>query len=1049
MKKIILLMLATLSVFSAFSQSIEVSGTASDAKDNSTLPGVTVLVKGTTNGTITDIDGNFSITANKGDVLVFSYIGYETAEKTISSARLNVALSLDAKLLDEVVAVGYGTMKKSDVTGAVSSIKADDLKKAPAANFSQALQGKAAGVTVNANSGQPGAKAEVRIRGIGTLNNSEPIYVVDGIIVGDISFLNANDIESTEILKDASAAAIYGSRGANGVIIVTTKQGKEQKGKISVDIYAGIQNRWRKLDLMKSQEFAKTLVYMNEVQSEIGFYNNFGFNYWLQYYRLGKTSPYYPVTALNNPVSAATVFNYSKQETDWQDEVFVPNALVQSYNVSFSGGDEKKKYALSAGYFDQKGTIIGSYYKRLTIRANTSYQIRNWISVGETMTYTASTYRNAPNNSGSAGASVLTAALAMAPWDPTHYPAGSVNYLGEDISGQPAAASNFKNVTNPFSMVETNHPMDYTDRVVGDVHLELTPFKGFSFRSAVSIDFSMLRNRSFGDQYEYSTYDKRDKNFLSSSLSRYFTLTIENIATYARTFDKHNFSIMAGQTTEEWNYYKIGNSGATILNPVPSNWYLSQTTTDNTNPAGDEVDRTRMLSFLGRINYNYADRYLITINFRADGSSKFPENRWGYFPSVALGWRISNEKFMQNIKWLDNLKLRAGWGQLGNQASANSADFTQTINSGMYFSSYPFGLGTAYVGTDGWVKDGQTIAQGASINTWVNLNGKWEITEQTNIAIDFQGLRNRLSATIDIFRRDTKEMFLYVNAPAYAGDLFAPKANVGVVRNDGLEITADWQDKAGKVSYSVGGNISFLKNTLIALNGGAPLYGDRVISTEGLALFTYYGYEYLGMYQSDDEANEYLNNTLAGTFKQGDAKYRDVNNDGKINDSDRLPLGNPFPWLSYGINLGVNFYGFDVSMFFQGVYGNEIYNAQRHQLEGPGNQTVMSTAMRDCWTSANPNGTIPNPRNSVNFYTSSRFVEDGAYLRLKNLQIGYTLPSKITDKAHIDRLRFYVSASNLLTITKYTGYDPEIGSGVDYGNYPQARSVIFGVNCDF
>ncbi|MDR0618750.1 MAG: TonB-dependent receptor [Bacteroidales bacterium] len=1034
------MLFCTLNVSVLYSQNItqvNVQGTVTD-KTGEPVAGANVFIKGTAVGTTTDADGNYKIQVSSNGVLVFSFIGMGSVERPVDGGgTINVSMVQDARIMDEVVVVGYGTMKKSDVTGAVASIKGDALKRSPSANLTQALQGRVAGVTVNSNSGQPGSAATVRIRGIGTLNNSDPVYVVDGIIVSDISFINANDIESSEILKDASAAAIYGSRGANGVVIITTKQGKQQKGKISVDVYAGVQNRWKKLDVMQRDEFAKTLVMLADVPSETALFNNGkGFNKWIKL-RLGS-SPYYP-----------TNFDYSKQETDWQDEVFVSNAAIQNYNLSFEGGDETKQYALSAGYYDQQGTIIGSYYKRLTVRANTSYKIRKWLTVGENMTYMTSTYRNAPNNSGSAGASVLTAALAMAPWDPTHYPEGSVNNQGEDISGRPSAASNFKDVTNPFSTVEMNHPMDYTDRVVGDVYLNLTPIDGLSIRSSVSLDFSLLRNRSFGDAYEFSAYDGRTENFLSSSLSRYYTLTNQNIITYAKNIGNHNFSVMAGHTAEEYNYYNLGNSGSTILVPKPENWYLSQTTENNTNPAGDGVDRSRMISFLGRLHYAYDNRYLITVNFRADGSSKFPQHRWGYFPSTAIGWRISEEKFMQNLTGLDELKLRFGWGQLGNQSSVGSGDFLQGINSGMYFSSYILGQGGAYIQPNGFVNDGQSAAQGASINTWVNEDGKWEVTEQWNVAVDWGILQNRLSGTVDLFRRTTKEMFLFVSAPAYTGNLFSPKANVGTVRNDGIEMSLLWQERKGKFSYSVSGNISFIKNELAALNGGYPVYGDRVISDVGLGLYTYYGYEYLGIYRTDKEANEHLYNTVAGTYRAGDAKYFDRNNDGKINDDDRMELGNPFPWLTYGINASFEYFGFDFTFFFQGIYGNKLYNAQREDLEGPGNKTVMSTAMRDAWTPSNTDGSIPNPRNAVNFYPSSRFLESGAYLRLKNLQLGYTLPQKITRKLYIDKFRVYVAASNLLTLTKYSGYDPEVGSGVDYGNYPQARTVLFGVNLEF
>ncbi len=1053
-----LLLTLFLLVFSASLSAQNLLSISGHVVDDNNEPaiGVSVLIQGTSKGTTTDINGDYSLQSTSNALLTFSFSGLkEVSEPVNGRTRIDVAMSADINQLDEVVVVGYGVMKKSDVTGAVSSIKADALQKTPASSITQALQGRAAGVTVNANSGQPGAAATIRIRGIGTLNNSDPIFVVDGIIVNDIAFLSSNDIESTEILKDASAAAIYGSRGANGVVLITTKKGKEKEGKISFDAYVGVQNRWRKLDVMKSHEFAQTMINFNDVRSEINAYNggvtgtNKGFNYWLSAYRLG-TSPYYPVIYDNwhSSIKNPNGFDYSSQETDWQDEVFVSNAVVQSYSLSFNGGNDKQKYALSASYYDQDGTVIGSYYQRFTLRANTSYQIRKWLNVGENITYMTSTQRMAMNNSGSAGASILTAALAMAPWDPTHYPTGSVNSLGEDLSGRPAAASNFKNVTNPFSMVETSHPNDYTDRVVGDVYMDLTPFKGFTLRSSASLDLSNPRSRTFNDKYEYSSYDKRDKNFLTSSLSRYSTFMVQNIATYMNSIGKHSFSVMAGQTTEEWNYYSLGNSGASILNPVESNWYLSQTTEDNTNPAGDNVDRTRMFSLLGRAHYTYDDRYMLTVNFRADASSKFPEHMWGYFPSAAVGWVISKESFMKDIHFLDNLKIRVGWGQLGNQSSVGSGDFLQTINSGMYFSSYVLGQGTA-AQSGGSVVDGQSAALGASVNTWVNSGGKWEITEQWNAAVDFSFFSRKLSGTVDFFRRDTKEMFLYTSAPAYTGNLFSPKANVGTVRNDGVEISLEHQNNFNKFYFTVGGNMSFIKNNLVALNGGDAVYGDRVISTQGMALFSYYGYEYLGLFGSNEEVAQYLHSTPTGTYSMGDAKYRDVNGDGKINDDDRVNLGNPFPWLTYGINLSGEYRGFDMQVFFQGVYGNKLYNAQREKLEGPGNESVMSTAMRNAWTPSTPNGNIPNPRNAVNFYTSSRFVEDGSYFRLKNIQLGYTIPKELTQRAKIDRLRVYVSANNLLTFTNYTGYDPEVGSGVDYGNYPQSLTVSFGCNIDF
>ena len=601
-------------VISLHGQNKTIGGTVISEEDDLPLIGVMVVVEGNNKqATITDFDGNYSIDAPSDGKLVFSYIGYTTQTVEIKGqSKIDVKMANDALMLDEVVAIGYGSIKKSDLTGAVSSIKADQLQKTPASGIDQALQGRAAGVTVNANSGQPGAAAEVRIRGIGTIGDSSPIYVVDGLIVADISFLSPNDIESTEILKDASSSAIYGSRGANGVVLVTTRKGKEGKTKVSFNSYIGIQNSWNKLDLMKSSEFAETIVNLNNVASEMNYYKNNGFNKWLYAYRLGK-SPYYPsVISDSNP----TGLDYSQIETDWQDKVFKKNALIQNHHISVEGGNEKSRYAISASYFNQDGTIMGSDYERLSLRANSTIKVKSWLTIGENISFMTSTGRNAMNNNSSPGASILSAALAMAPWDPTHYPAGSTNLEGKDLSGEISASSNFRNVVNPFSMVANSHPENITERWVGDVFLELTPIKNIKFRSAISLDLTNNRNKLFKNVHDHSTYDRADKNYLSSDMARYSTVLWENILTYNKTISKHDFTIMGGQTVEEYNRYSMGGSGASILNPSKNNWYLSQTTEDKT--FNDGASRTRMFSLLGRLHYSFDSRYLATFSFRAD-----------------------------------------------------------------------------------------------------------------------------------------------------------------------------------------------------------------------------------------------------------------------------------------------------------------------------------------------------------------------------------------------------------------------------------------------
>ncbi len=1061
MKKLFsLILLIALSIpFLSAQDKWSVSGIVKGEEDGEPIIGANVFVKGTTNGTITDVDGNFTLSVEPQSTIVISMIGFQNFEKqiTVPNDYLNVVLKQDNYVLDEIVSVGYGTMKKSDLTGAVASIKSKELQKTPAAGLDQALQGKVAGVTVNANSGQPGEAAVVRIRGIGTVNNSSPIYVVDGMIVEDISFLSPNDIESTEVLKDASSTAIYGSRGANGVILIKTKKGEKGKSRVSVSTYTGIQNRWNKLDLMKRDEFAETLLKLNPKASSISKYQQDGFNAWMKD-NVG-TSPYYPLLRTSgNPYG----MDYASVETDWQDEVFKKNAVIQDYYASFSGGDENNNYVLSASYFNQDGTVIGSNYERLTLRVNTSLKVNDWLKIGENLSFVNSTGRNAMHNSSSPGASVLSAAIAMAPWDPTHYPEGSINNQGEDLGGQIAAASNFKNVVNPFSMVKHNHPENIVERWVGDMFVELTPFKNFKWRSAISMDLANNRNRSFGDAYQYSDYDKRNKNFLSSNMQHYRTLIIENIANYSVDLGKHSISLMAGQTAEEYNNYGMGGAGASILNPTETNWYLSKTTEDKTE-ANDNVARTRMFSLLGRFHYSFDSRYLLTVNFRGDGSNKFPENVWGYFPSMALAWRISEENWMKGIESLDFMKLRFGWGQIGNDKIASNSFATTMFESNTVFTGYPLGLT-------------QTLANGATVLTYANKGGKWETTEQLSAGIDFGFGKGLITGSFDGFIRDTKEMLLGVKAPAQVGNRFDPLANVGTVRNEGIEISLGHSGKIGKVSYNIDGNASFIRNELTALNGGSPVYGDRTLSDEGLALYTLWGYQFEGVYKTDQEAMDHLWSYSASEIgaHAGDARYKDLSGpegtpDGKIDDYDKTDIGNPFPWLTYGFNIGANFKGFDLQMFFQGVYGNEIYNAVRHRTEGAGNDATLSTSMRNVWVDytdvmktsletygvdwtqlVNTGGTIPNPTgNPMNRETSDRLVESGAYLRLKNMQLGYTIPNKVTEKAGISRCRFYLSGSNLLTWTSYSGYDPEVGSGIDYGNYPQARTITLGVNLDF
>jgi len=1067
-------LLLTLLAFSLMSmaQSLTVTGVVMAQDEPDPVIGANVTIKGTTVGTITDFDGNFELPAKVGDVLQVSFMGYKTQDVKVTGAGpLRVTLVTDNVQLQEVVAIGYGTMKKSDLTGAVTSVSADQLLKAPVAGLDQALQGRAAGVTVTSNSGQPGEAATIRIRGIGSaLGGNDPLYVVDGVITGDIKWLSPTDIKSMEILKDASAAAIYGSRGANGVILITTKSGGEGKVNISFDAYWGFQNRWKKMDVLGAKDFADTelrIGAMRDGAEQISFYMNNGFRPWLNMYKLGnldinKISEYYPIN-----------FAYENQETDWQDEVFKPNAFMHNYNLSFDGGSEKGHYALSASYFGQQGTIVGSDYNRFTLRLNSDFKVREWLKVGEHFSIMSSYGRNAMNNSSSAGASMITAALAMAPWDPVYYPEGSVNKLGEDISGHYSAGSNFKNVTNPYQMAFNSEPNHRAERAIGDLFLEITPVKGLTIKSSISADYEVNRSRNFTWPNIYTSYNASDMNFLNANINRALQLLEETTVTYAREIGKHNFSVMVGQTWSEFNYYGIGGSGSTILNPTPSNWYLNKVTADQTF-ASDDVARTRRLSFLGRVFYNYDSRYMITANFRADASSKFTKNPWGFFPSVALAWRLSEEPFMRDLDldWLDNIKFRAGFGQVGNDGVPANAFQLTMFSAQNVFVSYPFGP-EQYANP-------ANATNGAAVLTLIDQNGKWETNQQWDAGIDFSFWNGKLSGTIDYFRRDTKDALLYVNAPAQVGNRGAPVKNVGNIRNEGVEITLNHDNRVGAVTYNIGANMSFLHNELTKVNGGSPLwtYGTLCKTYEGMALNSFWGYQYEGIYKTDQEALDQLYTFTPTTIgvHAGDARYKDVNGDGKIDEDDKMVLGNPFPKISFGLNFGIEFYGVDFQVFFQGVAGNSIYNVQRQYLEGSGSSYALASYMKnDVWVGftddggnltpvglalvmngvnafelENKKGTIPNPLGSpTNTENSTRFLEDGSYLRLKNMQIGYTFPLKWTQKFRCSRLRLYATASNLFTITGYKGYDPEVGGGVDYGNYPQSRTFTFGLNATF
>lgn len=1013
-KRIITNLFFCLAPFFAFSQTLSINGTVLSGDQKDLLPGVSISIKGTSTGTATDSKGYFKINCEAGSTLVFSFIGYNKQEVIVNDDKtLSITLEPENAEIDELVVIGYGTVKKSDLTGSVTSVKSNIIKQSQTSGIDQALQGKAAGVVVTTNSGQPGSGATIRIRGIGTINNCDPLYVIDGVATSSINFLNPSDIKSIEILKDASATAIYGSRGANGVILITTlKGGTSTKMNTTFEYYTGIQSKWRTLNLMNREQYAKFLGYdpNNTLYSSFSdwVYKSYGL----------QSNSYIP-----------TDINYENYNTDWQNVIFKDNAKVSNYYFSADGGNQASSYAFSLGYFDQDGIIISSNYKRFTFRINSTHKLTNYLKVGENLSITNERNRGVATNN--ENYSVINSAISFAPWDPVRYPDGRIT------------PSTTTNLVNPISMIENQHPKNEWNRLVGNVFLEVTPFKGFTFKSDMGTDGSYGSASNFKPKYNISQNDNMQFNYLSHSYEKYFMWQWENTCTYHTTFlQNHDLSIMAGMTAQEGNYDILSATKQNIPNESSNLWYLDAATENAT--AGGRAWEWSMLSYLGRVQYSYKDKYLFTFNVRRDGSSRFgANNKWGVFPSFALGWKIHEEEFFKPYQqYVNSLKFRAGWGRIGNQEIGNYS-YTALITTGSTFMGYVFG-------------DTQTLESGAATLTIPNQDLKWETTEQTNFGLDMTFLKNKLSVSIDGFFKETKDMLVQIPVPAHTGVRYYSWQNAGNVSNKGVEFSAEYKQEFNNFSFSVGGNISTVKNEITSLGGGGDIYGQSfkgeflTRSTIGKPIGSFYGYQLDGIFQDKYDVEEYVNSKgviIQANAKPGDYRIVDQNDDGVINENDKINLGNPFPKFSYGFNGTFKYKNFDLQLFFQGVYGNKIYNCNKYFLEGDG-YTNLSVNMINAWSGKGTSNTLVNPRtnsNPLNISASTKYIEDGSYLRLKNIQIGYTLPNKIAKKAGVSNLRVYVSATNLVTITNYSGYDPEVGvSGVDRGIYPQPRTFTIG-----
>lgn len=985
------------------------------------LPGVNILEKGTMNGTVTNLDGEFSIlVSTPQSVLSVSYIGYNAKEISVNNqSRLNIILEESIESLDEVIVVGYGTQKKSDITGAIASVESAEINQLPVIGIDQALQGKASGVQITQNTGSPGAGVSVRIRGTGTVGNSDPLYVVDGLPIDaeNVTYLNPGDIESVQVLKDASSSAIYGSRGANGVILITTKKGTPgEKGTIEFNAYRGIQSVWKYMDMMTAEEFIDTR---------------------------NRTGGY-PEEEI--PIDSLT--------TDWQKEVF-RDAPVKNYQLSFLGGGDKTAYAISGNYFNQQGIVRGSAYDRLSFRINTSTEVFRGLTVGENLAFVNSN-RDIILEADEWNSVIITT-LTIDPAIPVY---------NEETTWQ---ASQRNNITNPVGRIERNNNTYKTNNLVGNFYANLEPLKGLVLRSNIGINYRYGNSYIYRPTFNISPTEQLSVSELERTIEKWQSWIWENTATYNTTLGKHNINLLAGVTSESNDYENIVAFGYDAPNQENLRYF------DNTDPAHESrlinggSWEHRLYSLIGRIEYGYDNRYLINASFRRDGSSIFGEDkRFGNFPAFGLAWRISEEPFMDGIPIIYFLKLRAGWGQIGNQNLGDS----KYPSAALITPGYNYVLG-----------QDQVLVSGGAPATAANTKLQWESTSQTNIGADIGLWNNSVSFTADYFIRTTSDMLVEVPIPGHAGLEDAPFANAGEVENRGFETSLSIRQKLGDFNFELNGNISFIKNKLISLGkGGQDIYSASFravnlvsITRVGDPIASFYGHVTDGLFQTQEEIDALNAIAQENGYRAyqtvrtgpGDIKFKDLDGNGVINQDDRDIIGNPHPDFFYGISFFASYKGIDLSVTGQGTYGNDLFNATIWYTESSGYWN-LTKRMTNFWTPENPDTDIPrvDPNNyNQNNRMSDRYVEDGSYFRIKNVQLGYTIPLKYTQRIKVERLRLYVAAHNIITLTEYNGFDPEIGLGVDNtgakkqssaldigvdrGTYPQAKTIMAGINFSF
>lgn len=986
-------------------QAKTVTGTVTDVSGEPII-GANIRIKGTTTGTITDIDGNFSIEAKPQSVIEVSYIGYLTQETVINNQKsIRFLLKEDTKTLDEVVVIGYGVQKKADLTGSVANINTEKLNTQSNANIGQALQGKIAGVDIVSQGGAPGSGTRIMVRGIGTLNNASPLYIVDGMYMNSIDHINPNDIASIDVLKDASSAAIYGSRAANGVIIVTTKEGSNTEGKpiIDLSVNLGISTASKFLDMLDAKGWAEVTTIARQA--------------------IGKP-------ALDMATDLA-----NKPDNDWQDIMFRP-ALMQNYNLSVKGGGKYSTYYTGLGYFNQDGIVKGTNYQRYNIQSKNDYK-RGIFSAGTNLIISFS--HDKPLHQELRGGmigTILQSVPTLEKYDDTRE------------GGYGGTYGDVVNIPHPLAIIDDNIMDRYNEnvKIFANLYAQIELFKGLKYKLNLTPDFSFERYKNYLNKYDFGLATNSITQ-LTERQRRRRNILVENLLTFDRTFGEHKISALAGYTYQDSRFRHIQAYGEGLPQGLEE---IDAATTNRSNEGNSW--RSVLTSILGRVFYSYQNKYLFTATIRRDGSSKFGKNnRYGYFPSFSLGWNVAEEKFMENVHWLDQLKLRGGYGVLGNQEIDNY-QYSSTITTGI---NYPDGNGG--------------LLQGAFPKNFANPDIKWEETAMTNVGIDFMAFNNQLSLTADYYVKNTKDILLTVPIPISSGGANDPIRNAGKIRNNGFEFNLGWMDQPNPdISYGINLIGSFNKNKVIAMGsesgsikGGST--NQNITTSETKAGYPIGGYWLIstaGYFNSQEEVDAYAKDgkKIQPAAEPGDIKFVDANNDGVINDDDRVFQGSPFPDFTFALNGNMRYKNFDLSIGLQGVLGNKIYNATRQTLEDVTKGSNFLASCLDYWTPENKNASHPrltwDDPNRNTRAESDRYLENGSYLRLRSVQLGYTFP-QTWFKGAIQHARVYINAENLFTITSYSGYSPDVNAdnanyrGFDNFIYPTNRTFMLGLNVTF